>query len=583
MTCLDRRLLLALGLGFSVAASAAGDTSHVAADAQTSSIAPTLKLGLLPAMSVRQGASGPVYTSYVRFELSALPDDPTVQKAVLRLWVLAVVTPGTIEVVPVVAPWQEGTITAETSPALGPPVASFSVASGDSLHFVDVDVTGLVQDWARGLLDNHGLALRAGSALVNVVLDTKESIVTSHAPELEVVLADAGPRGPEGPPGPEGPQGVSGPKGDTGERGERGLDGVPGQKGDQGDVGFPGRPGLSCWDTNANSICDGSEDVNGDHECTVLDCCPPDLAVFGQLRQHIVAGVDHKGRVHCVPAVRNMGSAAGGTFWLLGRCDLAGTAPTDGSAGSSPLLPSHVTLDEGRSAASCTFDHDPHSDADMIFPPTNGTLIGNKFVNLSGVRLSTNVLLTSDMSFADLRGLRARSANGNTVGARVSGAALTGAILRGAVLAGCAHDFSLADLTGADVDCGDQGTTFEDAVLVAATLRFSGPPFLNFNHADMRRARIAHASNAQFFDATFVGANLSRATFGNTRCARGNNAVGCDFTAANLTGADLSGLRGSGEDAFRFDRAIWSSTTCPDGSNSDTDDGDGFTCLSNLL
>jgi hypothetical protein len=119
-----------------------------------------------------------------------------VQKAVLRLWVFGVVTPGTVEVVPVVAPWQEGTIAGDTSPILGTPVASFPVASGDTLHFVDVDVTGLVSDWARGLQDNHGLALRAASASVNVVFDTKESIVTSHAPELEVVLASAGPQAP---------------------------------------------------------------------------------------------------------------------------------------------------------------------------------------------------------------------------------------------------------------------------------------------------------------------------------------------------------------------------------------------------
>lgn len=45
--------------------------------------------------------------------------------------------------------WQEGTITAGSSPDLGAPIATFAVDSGHTLHFIDVDVTGLVQDWAR--------------------------------------------------------------------------------------------------------------------------------------------------------------------------------------------------------------------------------------------------------------------------------------------------------------------------------------------------------------------------------------------------------------------------------------------------
>jgi len=33
--------------------------------------------------------------------------------------------------------------------------------------------------------------------------------------------------------------------------------------------------GLSCWDTNNNSICDAQEDVTGDHACSVDDCKGP--------------------------------------------------------------------------------------------------------------------------------------------------------------------------------------------------------------------------------------------------------------------------------------------------------------------
>lgn len=235
--CAPVVLVMALVLGVPTARA---DTLHVAADAQTSSSQPTLKLGLLPALAVRQGPGGPLLTSYARFELTSLPDGTTVEKAVLRLWVLAVISPGTVEVVPVVEAWQEGTITAAASPELGLPVASLSVGSADTLHFVDVDVTGLVRDWTSGALDNHGLALRASSA-VSVVLDSKESLLTSHAPELEVALTSGGPQGPPGPEGPQGPQGEPGPQG---AQGERGVPGEPGPKGDRGETGAQGPPGT---------------------------------------------------------------------------------------------------------------------------------------------------------------------------------------------------------------------------------------------------------------------------------------------------------------------------------------------------
>jgi len=99
--------------------------------------------------------------------------------------------------------------------------------SSDTLHFIDVDITALVQDWASGYLDNHGLALRAvESGAVHVVFDTKESMLTSHSPELEVALAGAGAPGPPGPEGPPGPQGETGATGATGVQGPQGPPGT---------------------------------------------------------------------------------------------------------------------------------------------------------------------------------------------------------------------------------------------------------------------------------------------------------------------------------------------------------------------
>src|SRR5665811_772495 len=68
-----------------------------------------------------------------------------------------------------------------------------------------------------------------------------------------------------------------------------------------------------------------------------------------------------------------------------------------------------------------------------------------------------------------------------------------------------------------------------------------------------------------------------------------------DLTGADLANADLSGavLRGAilidadltgvyMDGAYLF-TTVWGNTTCPDGTNSDDDDRDGFTCEGNLI
>jgi hypothetical protein len=73
---------------------------------------------------------------------------------------------------------------------------------GDANSFLVVDATQLVQDWlngtANGGLTNDGIALVQHSSSTYVVFDSKENIVTSHEPRLEIVLVDSGPQGPAG-------------------------------------------------------------------------------------------------------------------------------------------------------------------------------------------------------------------------------------------------------------------------------------------------------------------------------------------------------------------------------------------------
>ena len=140
--------------------------------------------------------------------------------------------------------------------------------------------------------------------------------------------------------------------------------------------------------------------------------------------------------------------------------------------------------------------------------------------NLGGCDLRDSDLAHTWLSGADLR-------HAQLDGANLAGAALGSADLTSAVLAS-------ADLTGADLGSAD----LTSAVLTSADLAGADLTF-----ADLTSAVLAFAD--------LTGANLAIA----------------DLTDADLTSADL--------DHVDLYNPRWSSTTCPDGSNSDSN---GDTC-----
>jgi hypothetical protein len=219
---------------------AGADTLHSAADTTTNLRAPNDNYGIWPTVTVR-GGSSEVRHGFVRFDLGPITDLPagtTVERAVLRAYAVLVVSPGPIEIHPVLTPWQEGSLVWNTPPAIGPSAATLAIASADRLGFVTADVTSVVRDWLAGTLPNEGLALVPGTSGVRVELDSKESPLTSHPMELEVVLSSAGTPGPAGP---------AGPAGDTGAQGPQGVPGATGSQGVPGPQGPPGA-GVACSD-----------------------------------------------------------------------------------------------------------------------------------------------------------------------------------------------------------------------------------------------------------------------------------------------------------------------------------------------
>jgi len=236
-------------LGLFTAAPAWGAQPVLVADAHVNSALPTVNSGAISNLDVGGG-----YTTLLQFDLSLLPAGTTagqVSRAVLRLYCNRVTTPGLISFAPINGAWGEYTVTYATEPAIGNTSGVFSVSQAGA--FVALDVTALVQGWIGNPASNNGVALSAGTAMVQ--FDSKENDLTSHAATLDVELVDAGPAGAAGavgPAGPQGPIGASGPAGATGLAGAAGTSGATGPQGPAGPTGATGPQGPAGSSTALN-------------------------------------------------------------------------------------------------------------------------------------------------------------------------------------------------------------------------------------------------------------------------------------------------------------------------------------------
>src|SRR5260370_38192747 len=90
---------------------------------------PSEKEGAEPFLVVRGSGSN----TYLRFDLSVLPTGVTsanVSKAMLRLFVSGVTSPGNFDVFLVNGPWNEKTLTFNNAPPLGTPVTGGVTVAG---------------------------------------------------------------------------------------------------------------------------------------------------------------------------------------------------------------------------------------------------------------------------------------------------------------------------------------------------------------------------------------------------------------------------------------------------------------------
>jgi len=188
--------------------------------------------GIALVVAGSSGTVGPVHVgatkTFLKFQLqSSLPPNvaaANVAKATLKLFISPSCNAnGAIDIYPVTSAWSESTLNPSSPPAISATPFVTGIPVGKANSFWVVDVTQLVKDWlegsANGGLDNDGIALVANTSSTSVIFDSKENIITSHEPRLEIVLVDGGPQGPAG---PQGPQGAMGPAGSAGPPGTAG-------------------------------------------------------------------------------------------------------------------------------------------------------------------------------------------------------------------------------------------------------------------------------------------------------------------------------------------------------------------------
>ena len=173
-------------------------------------------------------------------------------------------------------------------------------------------------------------------------------------------------------------------------------------------------------------------------------------------------------------------------------------------------------------------------------------------------------------------------------------------------------DLSNANLTGANIDDASLfTTTLDDAIFDNASLRntlmedahayrasfinadFRGADlyFTHFNDANLSGANISDMflnafdlPGATLQNTNFSGSNMSFMNMRDTDL-RGADLSFASLVHVNLSNADLRDatlLGAERNSGVTLDGVIWGNTTCADGSNSDDNDGDNFSCEGNF-
>jgi hypothetical protein len=123
-----------------------------------------------------------------RFDISSIAAGTTIAKAVAKIFVIAQPVDADVNLYRITSDWQEGTATWDNMAiAYDAGIAHGSIPVGSPTgQFVDVDITGLVQQWVNGIVPNHGVMLVTNAFNDDSTYTSKEYGNVSRRPLLEV-------------------------------------------------------------------------------------------------------------------------------------------------------------------------------------------------------------------------------------------------------------------------------------------------------------------------------------------------------------------------------------------------------------
>lgn len=193
------------------------------------------------------------------------------------------------------------------------------------------------------------------------------------------------------------------------------------------------------------------------------------------------------------------------------------------------------------------------------------TYVDLRYRNLKGRDFSGSDLSNSNFAHANLNAVNLT--NGTFTATNFNGAKLNNVIITGATFSGV--DVRNVDLSGQNWS-GASITAMNFTGSNLSGFTYSGKPESVSNSFEGTNLTNANLSNTPFHSSGFNGANFTNA-----------NLSGTDFSASQLTGANATNANFNGADlrnTYRSD-VVWNNTTCPDGTNSNSN---GNTCEGHL-
>lgn len=159
--------------------------------------------GFLPTIEVGYYLTGDFYEhsySLIRFDLSSLPEDAKIEKAVLKLYLIEGGSTS-LEVKRIVSPWNEEDVSWNNKPDtlyLGRFYVPVVMDVGTSLRYYDVDITTWVTGWFEGDYNNYGVMITPLSeeTISHCIFYSKEGL---NPPMLEITYKSTVPPPPASP------------------------------------------------------------------------------------------------------------------------------------------------------------------------------------------------------------------------------------------------------------------------------------------------------------------------------------------------------------------------------------------------